>query len=508
MTLHKTDVLLIGGGIMSKTLAMLVTQLDPSRHITLVEQASKLATESTDAWNNAGTGHAGYCELNYTPQQGNGEIAIERALRINARFEESLQFWSGLVRKGALSKPSAFINPVPHVSWVQGKDNVSYLKNRQEALVNHPLFEEMEYADDPATLEEWLPLMMAGRDMTQPMAATRVAHGTDINFGELTRSMGEHLSHEDSVDYWLSTLVTGLKKVGDCWHVTTRHALAGKRTIEARFVFVGAGGCALPLLQKANVDEVRGYGGFPVSGIWLASENIKAATIHNAKVYGMPPVGAPPMSVPHLDTRVIEGRPALLFGPFAGFTTRFLKKSSFLDLITSIRTHNVKPMLEVAREHWALTRYLIREAMSSGDQRVEQLREFVPSVRPGEWHLRPAGQRVQIIKLDENGRGKLQFGTEVIKTADRSLAGLLGASPGASVSVSAMLEVIETCLPELVQGEARQRLEELIPSYGHSLDDDLDLVHAVRRYTLETLALDERNPAAIAEQDAVLRTGS
>ena len=508
MTTHKTDILLVGGGIMSKTLAMLVTKLDPSRHITLVEQAAKLATESTYAWNNAGTGHAGYCELNYTPQQSNGDIDIRRALTINARFEESLQFWSGLVREGALSKPSAFINPVPHMSWVQGEDNVSYLKNRQKALVSHPLFEGMDYTDDPATLEQWLPLMMAERDMAQPMAATRVAHGTDINFGELTRSMGEHLSHEDSVEFWLSTWVSGLKKVGDRWHVTTKHALAGKRTIEARFVFVGAGGCALPLLQKAGVDEVRGYGGFPVSGLWLASENIKSAATHNAKVYGLPPVGAPPMSVPHLDTRVIEGRPALLFGPFAGFTTRFLKKSSIFDLITSIRTHNVKPMLEVAKEHWALTLYLIKEAMSSGDQRVEQLRDFLPSVQPGEWHLRSAGQRVQIIKLDEKGRGKLQFGTEVIKTADRSLAGLLGASPGASVSVSAMMDVIETCLPELLQGKARQRLEELIPSYGHSLDDDLDLVHAVRRYTLETLRLDNRKPAESSQQDELLQTGS
>jgi malate dehydrogenase (quinone) len=391
---------------------------------------------------------------------------------------------------------------------VEGKENVKYLKNRQQALVTHPLFEEMEYADDPATLMDWLPLMMAERDGGQAMAATRVAHGTDINFGELTRSMGEYLSHEDSVDYWLSTEVLGLKQVGDRWHVATKHALAGKRTIEARFVFVGAGGCALSLMQKAGVDEVRGYGGFPVSGIWLASENIKAAATHNAKVYGMPPVGAPPMSVPHLDTRVIGGRPALLFGPFAGITTRFLKTSSLFDLVNSIRTHNLKPMMEVAREHWALTRYLIKEAISSGDKRLEQLRRFMPSVQPGEWHLRPAGQRVQIIKLDKNGRGKLQFGTEVIKTADRSLAALLGASPGASVSVSAMLDVIESCLPELVQGEARQRLEELIPSYGHSLDDDLDLVHAIRRYTLETLALDDRKPAELSEQDRFLRTGS
>ena len=492
MTLHKTDILLIGGGIMSKTLAMLVSQLDSSRHITLVEQADKLATESTHAWNNAGTGHAGYCELNYTPQNSDGEIPIERALDINVRFEESLQLWSSLVKKGVLATPAAFINPVPHMSWVEGRENVDYLQKRQQALSQHPLFEQMEYTDSPADLQAWLPLMMQGRDMSKPMAATRVAHGTDVNFGELTHAMGDHLYHQDNVDFWLSTWVSGLKKVGDRWQVTTKHALAGNRTIEAKFVFVGAGGGALPLLQKANIDEVKGYGGFPVSGIWLASENIKAAAQHNAKVYGIPPIGAPPMSVPHLDTRVIEGRSALLFGPFAGFTTRFLRKGSFFDLLNSIRSHNLKPMFEVAREHWALTRYLIGEALKSGDQRVAQLRNFLPSVNPGEWHLRPAGQRVQIIKVSAKGRGHLQFGTEVVKTADRSLAALLGASPGASVSVSSMLSVIEDCLPELTAGTARHKLQELIPSYGMALDKDPQLVKDIRKFTLETLALEKR----------------
>ncbi len=492
MTTHKTDILLIGGGIMSKTLAMLITELDPSRRITVVEQASQLATESTYAWNNAGTGHAGYCELNYTPQQNNGEIAIERALGINNRFEESLQFWSSLVKRGAISKPGSFINPVPHMSWVAGQENVDFLQKRQQTLVSHPLFEQMEFSADATTLQDWLPLMMAERDMQQPMAATRVKHGTDVNFGELTRAMGEYLSHKDNVEFWLSTWVSALKKQGDRWQVTTKHELAGKRTIDAGFVFVGAGGGTLPLLQKANIEEVRGYGGFPVSGIWLASENIKAATKHNAKVYGMPPVGAPPMSVPHLDTRVIEGRSALLFGPFAGFTTRFLSKSSLFDLANSIRSHNLKPMIEVAREHWALTRYLIKEALSSGDQRLEQLKTFMPSVNPGEWHLRQAGLRVQIIKLDNSGRGQLQFGTEVLQTKDRSLAALLGASPGASVSVSSMLNVIEGCLPDLIKGAALQRMQELIPSYGISLDKDLELAKSVRQFTLQTLELEGR----------------
>lgn len=508
MAVHKTDILLIGGGIMSKTLATLVSQLDSSRHITLVEQASSLATESTDAWNNAGTGHAGYCELNYTPQQSNGEISVERALNINVNFEESLQFWSSLVRQGKLPAARNFINRVPHLSWVHGKENVDYLSDRQRALSSHPLFEEMSFADDRATLDEWLQLMMDKRNNIEPMAATRVGHGTDVDFGAITRYLGENLTEQESVDLWLSTNVTGLSKVGDRWRVKTRHPLAGVRTIDARFVFIGAGGGTLSLLQKARVKEVRGYGGFPVSGIWLASDNMRTANTHQAKVYGMPPVGAPPMSVPHLDTRFIDGRSALLFGPFAGFTTRFLKKGSNFDLLNSIRSHNLKPMLEVANDHWALTRYLVKEALSSGDQRLEQLRQFLPSVQPEEWHVRRAGQRVQIIKLDDKGRGKLEFGTEVIKTGDRTMAALLGASPGASTCVSTMLDVIKSCLPDLVKGAGLERLQELIPSYGCSLLNDADLVRNVRSYTQQTLGLEEASSTQMTEKDLYLQTGS
>ncbi|MDJ0832239.1 MAG: malate dehydrogenase (quinone) [Gammaproteobacteria bacterium] len=508
MAVHKTDILLIGGGIMSKTLATLVNQLDSSRHITLVEQASSLATESTDAWNNAGTGHAGYCELNYTPRLSNGEISRERALNINARFAESLQFWSSLVHQGRLPAASNFINRVPHLSWVHGRDNVDFLSARQAALSSHPLFEDMAFAEDRATLDEWLPLMMQGRDNNEPMAATRVGHGTDVDFGAITRHLGENLSAQESVDLWLSSTVLGLRKQGDRWRVKTRHPLAGVRTIDAGFVFIGAGGATLPLLQKAKVAEARGYGGFPVSGIWLASDNMQSANTHQAKVYGMPPLGAPPMSVPHLDTRFIDGRSALLFGPFARFTTRFLKTGSNLDLFNSIRTHNLKPMLEAANDHWALTRFLIKESLSSGDRRLNHLRQFLPSVKPEEWHLRRAGQRVQIIKVDDKGRGKLEFGTEVITTGDRSMAALLGASPGASTCVSTMLDVIRRCLPDLLQGVALARLQALIPSYGGSLLNDAELVRDVRSYTQQTLELDQSRPRQIRQSDLYLQTGS
>ncbi|PVY76416.1 malate dehydrogenase (quinone) [Tamilnaduibacter salinus] len=491
MTSQTTDILLIGGGVMSTTLASLVSQLDSTRHIMLVEQSQSLAGESSDAWNNAGTGHAGYCELNYTPKQRDGRIAIERALDINARFEISLQYWSSLVRQGVLPDPATFINRVPHLSWVRGQDAVDYLKARHETLSAHPLFDAMRFSDDPGRLAEWLPLMMGqNRSDGEPVAATRVGHGSDVDFGALTRTLGQHLETHSGVDVRLGTRVIDLHKRGKRWQVTLRCEATSQTTVvDAGFVFVGAGGAALPLLQKAGVAEAKGYGGFPVSGIWLACENEAIAREHGAKVYGKAPVGAPPMSVPHLDTRVIDGRPALLFGPFAGFTTRFLKQGSRLDLMQSVRSHNLKPMMEVAGTQWPLTRYLIKEALSSREDRLAQLERFLPEYDPDQWQLRYAGQRVQIIKPDANGRGKLEFGTEVLNTRDRSLAALLGASPGASTSVSAMLDVIERCLPELTQGEARERLQSLIPSYGQSLIGDAGLLREVRQFTLGTLGL-------------------
>ncbi|MFE8071154.1 malate dehydrogenase (quinone) [Marinobacteraceae bacterium S3BR75-40.1] len=489
MTTSKTDILLIGGGIMSTTLATLVAQLDPSRRIMLVEQATSLASESSDAWNNAGTGHAGYCELNYTPQQPGGEVEIDRALDINARFEVSLQFWSSLVKQGDLPSPETFINRVPHLSWVRGDDDIDFLNRRHQALSAHHLFEAMEFSTDPATLQEWLPLM-AGEQGTDKVAATRVGHGSDVNFGALTRSLGEHLEARDNVDLRLGTTVTALRKKGERWRVTLKGE-QGTTTVDAGFVFIGAGGAALPLLQKAGVKEARGYGGFPVSGIWLACENEELAQKHQSKVYGKAPVGAPPMSVPHLDTRVIDGKPALLFGPFAGFTTKFLKCGSPFDLVGSVKPHNLKPMLDVAMQQWALTQYLIKEALSSREARLDQLRNFLPELDADQWQLRQAGQRVQIIKPDAKGRGKLEFGTEVLNTEDCSLAALLGASPGASTCVSAMLDVIERCLPELTEGTARERLETLIPSYGRSLVEDAALLRNVREFTLGTLGLNE-----------------
>lgn len=492
MASQKTDILLIGGGVMSVTLATLLSQLDGSRSITLAEQAGELGSESSDAWNNAGTGHAGYCELNYTPQQADGSVPIDRALAINSQFEVSLQFWSSLVERGLLPDSDTFIRRVPHLSWVHGRAACDFLRQRHKSLQTHPLFAGMDFSDQSQTLSEWLPLMMGSRRSDAPCAATRVSHGTDVNFGALTRALGESLTRENQADVRLNTRVTQLRRHGKGWMATLQDITSGETTqMEAGFVFIGAGGAALPLLQKAGVAEARGYGAFPVSGLWLACENEHMALRHNAKVYSQAPVGAPPMSVPHLDTRFIDGKPALLFGPFAGFTTRFLKTGSLLDLLTSVRGHNLRNLLDVAVGNWPLTRYLIKEAMSSPDARLAQLEQFLPQVDGDQWRLRRAGQRVQIIKSDKRRRGCLEFGTEVLTTADGSMAALLGASPGASTCVSAMMNVIERCLPELVTGQAQQTLQALIPSYGQSLVTDTALLRDVRQYTLNTLGLRE-----------------
>lgn len=490
MTAKQTDVLLIGGGIMSTTLATIIAELDSSRSVTIVEQSDQLGRESSDAWNNAGTGHAGYCELNYTPQAADGTVSVDRALDINERFEVSLQFWGSLARKGVLPSPQSFIRKVPHLSWVKGEAGRDFLATRQNAMTQNGLFDGMEFSDDRNTLDRWLPLIARGRTGNEMMSATRVNHGSDVNFGALTRSFGSFLQRQPQVSMHLQTRVESLRKQSDRWSVSVAHGVTGEVTeIDAGFVFIGAGGASLPLLQKAGVEEAKGFGGFPVSGIWLACQNEALALTHSAKVYSQAEVGAPPMSVPHLDTRYIDGKPALLFGPFAGFTTRFLKAGSILDLIRSVRPDNLSNLMHVAATQWPLTRYLINEALSSRADRLSHLDGFMPDADHSEWSLRQAGQRVQIIKTGANGKGALEFGTEVLSTADGSLAALLGASPGASTGVSAMLSVIEQCLPELTQGHHRQILQSLIPSYGHSLKDDPQLLRNIRAFTHTTLGL-------------------
>jgi len=492
MAVRQADVVLVGGGVMSATLGMMLRQLDPSLDIVMVERLDHVAHESTDGWNNAGTGHAGYCELNYTPETENGDVSIERALKINAQFEVSLQFWSYLVEQGILPEPRHFINRTPHQSFVWGEKNVAFLKRRYEKLSAHHLFREMEYSESPEQLEEWMPLVMRGRDRSQKMAATRVKHGTDVDFGSLTRNMVKWLETQPNFELMLNCPVHHLdQRDNGRWKIRVRNQKTGEQIkLESAFVFLGAGGGALPLLQKSGIDEARGYGGFPVSGQWLVCQKPEIVSQHHAKVYGKAPIGAPPMSVPHLDTRIINGEPALLFGPFAGFTTRFLKKGSIFDLFGSVRTSNLRPMLSVGKNHMDLTRYLIGEVFQSHRDRVNALRNFFPDAQEDDWKLQMAGQRVQIIKQVPGGGGKLEFGTEIVASKDGTLAALLGASPGASTAANAMLDVIERCFADKIRSDDwQERMRLMVPSYGQSLVENEALLNEVRERTLTTLGL-------------------
>lgn len=495
----RTDVILIGAGIMSATLGTLLKELAPDWEITVFERLANAGDESSNEWNNAGTGHAALCELNYTVEKPDGSIDVSKAIKINEQFHVSLQFWSYLVKSKLIDNPKDFIMPLPHMSLVQGEENVAFLKKRFEALANNPLFQGMEFSDDPEKLREWVPLIMKDRTLNEPIAATRIESGTDVNFGALTRILFDHLKSKN-VDIRYRHHVDDIKRTSDgSWELKVRNLDSGavERHI-AKFVFIGAGGGSLHLLQKSGIPEGKGIGGFPVSGLFMVCNNPEVVEQHHAKVYGKAKVGAPPMSVPHLDTRFIDNKKALLFGPFAGFSPKFLKNGSMFDLITSVKPHNLLTMLAAGAKNMALTNYLIQQVMLSKEQRMEELREFVPSARSEDWDLIVAGQRVQVIKDTESGgKGTLQFGTEVVSAADGSIAALLGASPGASTAVYVMLEVITKCFPEHMK-EWEPKIKEMIPSYGVSLMENEELLREIQTSTARTLGLSESLPLQVA----------
>ena len=456
---------------MSATLGALISELEPDWSITILEGLGDVALESSNAWNNAGTGHAALCELNYSPERPDGTVDVSKAIDINEQFQVSRQFWSFLVEQGVIPEPERFINSVPHLSFVWGEDNVAYLRKRFEALKDHPLFAGLEYTEDARTIREWDPLLIPGRAKSQPIAATRITSGTDVDFGALTRDLIDHLVARGA-DLRLSHRVTGLKKKGDVWRIRGRREV-GLTAFElnARFVFVGAGGGALTLLQRSGIREIRGYGGFPISGQFLRTDEPSVVERHHGKVYGKASVGAPPMSVPHLDTRVVDGSKSLLFGPYAGFTPKFLKTGTWWDLFGSIRWHNLGTMVGAGLRNLGLVKYLVGELLASRAAKHRVLQEFAPTAKRGDWRLITAGQRVQIMKRDANGTPVIQLGTEVVAAGDGSIAGLLGASPGASTAVPIMLGLLERCFPERFAGW-RPGLQSMIPSLGSKLSDD------------------------------------
>jgi malate dehydrogenase (quinone) len=481
-TFAEPDVVLIGGGIMSATLGLLLHELDPSLKIQVVEALAEVAKESSNPWNNAGTGHAALCELNYTKENANGSVDISKALEINEAFEVSKQFWAYLVSKGILPSPEFFITHVPHMSFVRGAENQDYLARRHQAMSGHHFFEGMEFSTDPEVIRSWAPLLLEGRSPDEPIAATRALGGTDVNFGALTEAMVAFLEQQENIKIATKHQVRDIKRTRDGrWKLTVRNLEKNiNRSITAPFVFVGAGGASLPLLQKSGIPEGKGFGGFPVSGQFLVCNDEKLAERHSAKVYGKAAVGAPPMSVPHLDTRIIDGKRSLLFGPFAGFSPKFLKTGSLFDLPGSVRLSNLVPMLAVGKDNIDLTRYLIEQVLQTPEDRLDALREFFPEATLDDWKLTTAGQRVQIIKQDPKKGGVLQFGTEVVSAADGSIAALLGASPGASTAVDVMVAIIEKCFSKRLT-EWKGKLGEMIPSYGQKMVKDADLYRRTRQ---------------------------
>lgn len=487
------DVLLIGGGIMSASLGTYLTELEPTWKIDLYERLPQVAEESSNAWNNAGTGHSALAELNYTPEKSDGSIDISKAITINESFEISKQFWAYQVEQGVLNNPRSFINNVSHMSFVWGDKNTEFLKKRYEALVRSPLFSNMEFSDDPQQIKQWIPLAMEGREPGEKVAATRVQTGTDVNFGEITNQLIDSLSQKDTFNVHVQQEVRDITRADDgSWNVTMADLANGEElsTVNAKFVFIGAGGGALKLLQKSGIPEAKGYAGFPVGGSWLVTHNQDVIQQHQAKVYGMASVGSPPMSVPHLDTRVINGKKALLFGPFATFSTKFLKNGSLLDMFSTMTTSNIMPMAHAGLDNLSLSTYLIGQLMLDQQDRMDSLREYYPQAQDKDWEMLQAGQRVQIIKKDEKAGGILQFGTEVVSSQDGSIAALLGASPGASTAAPIMLHLMEKTFKDKVASpEWQAKLKEIIPSYGQTLNDNVELANKTRAWSSERLQL-------------------
>ena len=492
------DVVLIGAGIMSATFGTFLSELAPSLSIAMVEALHDCAQESSQGWNNAGTGHAANCELNYTPQRADGSVDISKALEVNTEFDLSRQLWAYLVREGAIPDPRAFIDPCPHMSFVWGQANVAFLQARYKEMSAHHCYQGMEYSEDPKKIAEWAPLIMDGRKADGPIAATRMITGTDVDYGALTHLLVKHLSTRTGFSIHYNRKVVDLDRQEDGrWRVTLEDTYDGShQTMTAKFVFVGAGGGSLPLLQKSNIPEGHGYGGFPVSGIWLRCMEEEVAKHHHVKVYGKAASGSPPMSVPHLDSRVIGGKHSLLFGPYAGFSTRFLKHGKLTDLFSSLTHANIVPLLDVAKDNVALSEYLVGQVFQSHQHQFDLLKEYFPKARKRDWEVAVAGQRVQTIKPTGETHilkteGFLEFGTELVVAEDKSFVALLGASPGASTAAFIAIEVLQKCFADrLTESAWLPKLKEIIPTYGIDLKSDASACRTTRVETAPVLQIE------------------
>jgi malate dehydrogenase (quinone) len=485
------DVVVIGGGIMSVTLSTYLQELEPTWQVRMFERMDNVADESSNGWNNAGTGHSGFAELNYTPQEKDGSISTEKAVDIAEQFEVSRQFWAHEVGAGRLPEPSAFINPTPHMSFVWGDENIEYLHKRQQALVKNPLFYGMQYTQDHAQIGKWAPLVMEGRDPAQKVAATYMPIGTDVNFGVITRQLTKALVRNPNFQLKLSHEVRGLHQNADkTWNVTVHDLRTNQdRTVKSRFVFIGAGGASLKLLQLSGIPEADNYAGFPVGGQFLAFQAPAVTGRHDVKVYGKAEAGSPPMSVPHLDARKLDGKDVTLFGPFALQSTKFLKNGSWTDLFGSVNHNNVAGMTKVGAENLDLVKYLAQQAMLTDADRQAELVKYYPKARRQDWKLVTAGQRVQVIKRDPKKGTVLQFGTEIVTDKDGSIAALLGASPGASTSPGIMIAVMEKAFPQQMKGAWGEHVRQMVPSYGQKLNASPALTNRIRRMTSQALKL-------------------
>ena len=499
------DVVLVGAGVMSATLATYLQELQPDWKIEVFERLDGVALESSNGWNNAGTGHSGFAELNYTPELPDGSIETKRAVAIAEQFEISRQFWAHQIGRSHLQKPATFVNATPHMSFVWGDANIEYLKKRHAALTKNPLFYGMEYTEDQARIAQWAPLLIEGRDPQQKVAATYMPLGTDVDFGSVTNQLVRSLQRAPNFKLNLQHEVRALRQNDDkTWNVTVADLAEGakEKTVKAKFVFVGAGGAALKMLQASGIPESRDYAGFPVGGEWLAIENPALTARHTVKAYGKAAEGSPPMSVPHLDARKLDSKDVVLFGPFALQSTKFLKQGSWFDLFSSVNHDNLGGMLRVGIHNLDLVKYLVQQAVLTDEDRQRAVVEYFPNIKREDWRLAVAGQRVQVIKRDPKEGAVLQFGTEIVSDKDGTIAALLGASPGASTAPHIMINLMTKVFPQQMTDTGwKPRLQQIVPSYGRKINDTPALTNEIRRMTSTALNLPYLEvPADVATQ--------